>query len=167
MLTGTGLGFGLIAAILMGALKSFRVGLLSLVPNALPAAMAFGIWALVVGEIGFALSVVAALSIGIIVDDTVHFLSKYQRARRELGHDAEEAVRYAFEVAAPAIIATSVIVAAGFAMLGLGSFRVTSYMGLMTSLAITCALITDLFLLPPLLILLDRSQPPVPAEASP
>ncbi len=59
------------------------------------------------------------------------------------------------------------IVAAGFAMLGLGNFRVTSYMGLMTSLAITCALITDLFLLPPLLILLDRKKLPVPAEARP
>ncbi len=164
MLSGTGLGFGLIATILVVALRSFRVGLVSLIPNALPAAMAFGIWALVVGEVGFAVSIVAALSIGIIVDDTVHFLSKYQRARRELGHGAEQAVRYAFAVTVPAIIATSVILAAGFAMLGLGSFRVTSYMGLMTSLAIACALVTDLFLLPPLLILLDRRKIASPLE---
>ena len=123
------------------------------------------IWALLYREVGFAVSIVTGLSIGIIVDDTVHFLAKYQRARRELGYNAADAVRYAFEVVGPAIIGTSVIVAAGFAMLGLSTFRVTAYMGLLTSLAVICALVTDLFLLPSLLIVLDRKKIPVPVRA--
>ncbi|MEE8624389.1 MAG: MMPL family transporter, partial [Acidiferrobacterales bacterium] len=115
------------------------------------AAMAFGVWALVVGEVGFAVSIVAGLSIGIIVDDTVHFLSKYQHARRELGMSAQEAVHYAFKMVGSAIVGTSIIVSAGFAMLGLSTFRVTAYMGYLTSIAIIAALVTDLFLLPSLL----------------
>jgi len=127
------------------------MGVISLIPNVLPAAMAFGVWALLVGEVGFAISVVAGLSIGIIVDDTVHFLSKYQRARRELGMSAEEAIRYAFKTVGSAIVGTSIIVSAGFAMLGLSTFRVTAYMGYLTSIAIIAALVTDLFLLPSIL----------------
>ena len=84
MILGTGLGFVAIALILMLALSSVRMGVISLIPNIVPTAMAFGVWAFLVGEVGFAVSVVAGLSIGIIVDDTVHFLSKYNRVRNHL-----------------------------------------------------------------------------------
>jgi predicted RND superfamily exporter protein len=154
MLIGTALGFGTIALILMVALRSVRLGLVSLVPNVLPAALAFGVWAVLVGELGFAVSVVAGLSIGIIVDDTVHFLSKYHRARREMS--AEDAVRFAFRNVGSAILGTTFVVSVGFAMLGLSTFRVTSYMGLLTSLTVLCALVTDFLLLPALLVALDR-----------
>jgi len=155
MLIGTLLGFGIISLILGFALSSARTGLISLVPNILPSVLAFGIWALFMGEVGFAVSVVAGLSIGIIVDDTVHFLSKYRRARDELNYDAEEAIRYAFKTVGPAILGTTVIVSVGFTMLGLSNFRVTAYMGYLTSLAIVCALVADFFLLPALLLLVD------------
>jgi predicted RND superfamily exporter protein len=158
MIVGTGLGFLLIALILMVALRSVRIGVISLIPNVLPAAMAFGVWALLVHDVGFAVSVVAGLSIGIIVDDTVHFLSKYTRARREKGLSAPEAVRYAFSTVGAAIIGTTFVVAVGFAMLGLSTFRVTSYMGLMTSLTVLCALVIDFLLLPTLLLVIDRGQ---------
>jgi len=164
MLVGTAVGFGTIALILVLALRSVRLGLVSLVPNVLPAAMAFGLWALLVGEMGFAVSVVAGLSIGVIVDDTVHFLAKYSRARREM--DAEEAVRYAFKNVGGAILGTTFIVAAGFAMLGLSTFRVTSYMGLLTSLTIVCALVVDFLLLPALLVAVDRRPAPVQVRAA-
>ncbi|NIO10287.1 MAG: MMPL family transporter, partial [Deltaproteobacteria bacterium] len=146
-LIGTTIGFAIIAAVLAFALRSFKMGAISLIPNILPAAIAFGVWALVVGEVGFAISVVAGLSIGIIVDDTVHFLSKYQRAQRELGLANQEAIRYAFKTVGSAIVGTSIIVTAGFAMLGLSTFRVTAYMGYLTSIAILAALVTDLLLL--------------------
>ena len=154
MLLGTGLGFALIAGILMIALKSLRLGVISLVPNVLPAAMAFGVWAMLVGQVGFAVSIVAGLSIGIVVDDTVHFLSKYQYARHTM--DASDAVRFAFRMVGPAILGTTLIVAVGFAMLGLSTFRVTSYMGLLTSLTVVCALAVDFLLLPALLLTFDR-----------
>jgi predicted RND superfamily exporter protein len=156
MVLGTGLGFLLIAGILVVALRSARMGILSLIPNILPAAMAFGVWAWLVGDIGFAVSVVAGLSIGIIVDDTVHFLSKYVHARREKGMSAPDAVRYAFQTVGAAIIGTTFVVAVGFAMLGLSTFRVTSYMGLLTSLTVATALFVDFLLLPALLLTFDR-----------
>ena len=154
MLLGTGLGFALIAGILMIALKSVRLGVISLVPNVLPALMAFGVWAMIVGQIGFAVSIVAGLSIGIIVDDTVHFLSKYQYARDSM--DAPDSVRYAFRTVGPTILGTTMIVALGFAMLGLSTFRVTSYMGLLTSLTVAAALVVDFLLLPAILLAFDR-----------
>ena len=165
MLLGTGLGFALIAVILMIALKSVRLGVISLVPNVLPAAMAFGVWAMLVGQVGFAVSIVSGLSIGIVVDDTVHFLSKYQYARHTM--DAANAVRYAFRMVGPAILGTTLIVAVGFAMLGLSTFRVTSYMGLLTSLTVVCALVVDFLLLPAILLTFDRRavKYPVPNAA--
>jgi predicted RND superfamily exporter protein len=158
MVLGTGLGFLLISLILIFALRNVKMGLLSLIPNVLPAVMAFGVWAWVVGQVGFAVSIVAGLSIGIIVDDTVHFLTKYMQARQELRLDAAAAVRYAFRTVGTALIGTTFIVAVGFAMLGLSTFRVTSYMGLLTSLTIVCALVIDFLLLPALLLALDRRE---------
>lgn len=158
MILGTGLGFVLIAVILMVALRSVRMGIVSLIPNILPAAMAFGVWAWIVGDVGFAVSVVAGLSIGIIVDDTVHFLSKYSLARNELSLAPPDAVRYAFRTVGTAILGTTIIVAVGFAMLGLSTFRVTSYMGLLTSLTVACALFTDFLLLPTVLLAVDRDK---------
>jgi predicted RND superfamily exporter protein len=132
--------------------------MLSLIPNIIPALTAFGFWAIFVGEVGFAISIVAGLSIGVIVDDTVHFLSKYARARRELHLDSEEAIHYTFNTVGQALLSTSLVVTGGFAVLMLSTFRVTAFMGSLTSLTILCALIADFFLLPSLLLLLDRKR---------
>ncbi len=93
MLGGSIFAFLLISLTLGLALRNLKLGLASLVPNLIPVAMAFGVWSLFVGEIGLASSVVTATSLGIIVDATVHYLSKYRRARREHGADAAGAVR--------------------------------------------------------------------------
>ena len=84
----------LISLLLVVALRSVRVGLASMAPNLVPAAMGFGLWGIFDGQIGLALSVVTTMTLGIVVDDTVHFLSKYLRGRREMGLDAPDAVRY-------------------------------------------------------------------------
>lgn len=156
MLTGTTLALILISLILIVALKSWRYGLLSLIPNLIPAGMAFGIWAVIDGEIGLGLSVVTAMTLGIIVDDTIHFLSKYLRARREQGLNAEDAVRYAFSTVGIALWVTSVALVAGFLVLATSSFKLNSGMGLLTAIVIALALIVDFLLLPPLLIKLDK-----------
>ena len=59
--------------------------------------MGFGLWGYLQGEVGVALSVVAAMTLGIVVDDTVHYLSKYLRGRREQGLSPEQATTYAFK----------------------------------------------------------------------
>ncbi len=156
MLLGTTIALILISLILVLALKSWRYGLLSLIPNLVPAGIAFGIWALVDGEIGLGLSVVTAMTLGIVVDDTIHFLSKYLRARREKGLGPEDAVRYAFSTVGVALWVTSVALIAGFLVLSTSAFKLNSGMGLLTAIVIAIALIVDFFLLPPLLIKLDK-----------
>ncbi|MBC8212049.1 MAG: MMPL family transporter [Gammaproteobacteria bacterium] len=158
MLLGTTVALVLISLILIFALRSLRIGLISLVPNLIPAAMAFGLWGLMVGQVGLALSVVTGMTLGIVVDDTVHFLSKYLRARREKGMDAPDAVRYAFSTVGLALIATSVVLALGFLVLTRSAFALNADMGLMTAITIIFALLADFLLLPPLLMALDKKE---------
>ncbi len=156
MLLGSVIAFVGVSALLVFAFRSLRLGLVSLVPNFVPGLMGFGIWGLTVGEVGLALSVVMAMTIGIVVDDTVHFLSKYLHARRELGRSPEDSVRYAFQTVGRALYATTVILVAGFLVLGMSSFAPTGQMGQLTALVIALALICDFLLLPPLLLAVDR-----------
>jgi len=159
MLVGTIIMFLGISVILIIAFRSLRLGLLSLVPNFVPGVMGFGIWGLAVGEVGFTLSVVMAMTIGIVVDDTVHFLSKYRHARREHGFTPDDAVRYAFQKVGRALCTTTIILVSGFLVLSLSEFFPTSQMGQLTSVIIALALIADFLLLPPLLMAVDRPQP--------
>ena len=158
MLVGTAVAFTLISLTLVVALRSIRLGLISLVPNMVPALMAFGIWAIAVGEVGLASSVVTATSLGIIVDATVHFLSKYRRARVGYGYDAVGSVRYAFATVGTALWVTSAILIAGFAVLSLSTFSINATMGLLTAITLGMALLVDFLLLPPLLLALDGSS---------
>ena len=166
MVWGTLFAFSLITIVLIIALRSVKIGLLSLIPNVVPAAAAFGAWALLVGEVGFAVSVVAALTMGIVVDDSVHFLAKYLRARRERGLDAKDAVRYAFGSVGRALWVTSVVLVAGFAILSQSTFKQNSDLGILTAVTISFALAADFLLLPGLLIMLDRSTETEPNPAT-
>jgi len=158
MLTGTFIAVLLISGIMIFALKSLKLGVISLVPNLLPAGLAFGTWGLFVGELNMAVAMVSGMVLGIVVDDTVHFLSKYRRAREEQDLDAPEAVRYAFNSVGKAILVTSVILVAGFSVLAQSSFALNSLMALLTAIAIGMAVLADFLLLPALLIWLDRKK---------
>ncbi|CAI2306807.1 efflux RND transporter permease subunit [Vibrio parahaemolyticus] len=145
----------LISALLIFALRSVRLGLISLMPNIAPAVIGFGLWALISGEINLGLSVVVTLTLGIVVDDAVHFLSKYQRARRE-GQTAEQAVRYAFHTVGRALWITTVVLVAGFSVLAMSSFRLNADMGQLSAIVIFIALVVDFLFLPTLLMLFDK-----------
>jgi uncharacterized protein len=164
MMTGTLLALLLISAILAGVLKSFKLGLISTIPNLVPVFMTFGIWAIFVGHIGMAVSVVAPVALGIIVDDTVHFLSKYRRARHELGKTPEEAVRYSFHTVGTALFLTSIILVCGFFVLTFSGFQMNVHLGLMTTIAILCALVADFLFLPTLLMRSGNPSPLCEAE---
>jgi hypothetical protein len=156
MLTGTTVALVLISLVLVIALRSLKIGLVSLIPNLAPAAMAFGLWGVLVGEVGLALSVVTGMTLGIVVDDTVHFLSKYLRARREQHLDSPDAVRYAFSTVGMALGVTSVVLIFGFLVLTLSPFRMNADMGLLTAVTIAFALAADFLFLPPLLMKVDK-----------
>ena len=152
MLTGTTVALFLISAVLILFLGSLKYGFISLIPNLTPALAAFGLWGLTVGQVGIGLSIVTGMTLGIVVDDTVHFLSKYLRARREKGLNAEDAVRYAFNSVGLALVVTSIVLVAGFMIMAQSHFYLNSSMGLLTSVVIFLALVIDLTLLPALLM---------------
>ena len=156
MLYATTLALILISLVLIVALRSIKIGLISLIPNLAPAAMGFGLWGYMVGEIGLSLSVVSTMTLGIVVDDTVHFLSKYLRARREKHLSPEDAVRYAFATVGRALLITSVVLVAGFLILATSAFQLNSGMGLLTAIVIILALFADFLFLPPLLIKIEE-----------
>jgi predicted RND superfamily exporter protein len=147
----------LISILLIFALRSFRLGMISLIPNIGPAAVGFGIWALISGEINLGLSIVVSMTLGIIVDDTVHFLSKYQRARND-GQNAEQAIRYAFSSVGRAMTITTLVLCTGFSLLTLSAFRMNADMGMATSIIIFVALVVDFLFLPAFLLLADKRE---------
>ncbi|MEE4245539.1 MAG: efflux RND transporter permease subunit, partial [Kangiellaceae bacterium] len=98
LLIGSGLALIVISLLMIMVLKSVKYGLISLVPNIMPALIAYGIWGFTKGYIDLALSVVVCMSLGIIVDDSVHFLTKYYRAKKHNNKTTHQAMAYAFEV---------------------------------------------------------------------
>ncbi len=157
MLKGTVLALVLISLILVFALQSWRLGAISLLPNLLPAAFGFGIWGLYSGEINMGLSVVLSMALGIIVDDTVHYLTKYQNARKA-GKSAEQAVNYSFTSVGKALFITTIVLTLGFSVLTLSSFALNSDMGLLTGIIIVSALVVDFFFLPAFLLMFDKKD---------
>lgn len=152
MLGGAILALGLISFIMIFTLGSVRLGALSLIPNFAPALMAFGVWGLTVGQVGLGLSIVISLTIGIVVDDTIHFLSKYIRGRREHGFKPADAVRFAFDTVGTAMVITTTALTAGFLVLSLSGFKMNADLGLLTAITISTALALDFLFLPALLM---------------
>ncbi len=148
----------LISGILIFVLGNFKIGVLSLIPNLTPALMAFGVWGLLVGEVGIGLSVVAAMTLGIVVDDTVHFMSKYLRARREYRMNPVTAVRYSFNTVGTAMMITTAALVGGFIILSFSGFRMNSDMATMAAITLTLALALDFLFLPVLLINVEEEE---------
>ncbi|MFC1812541.1 RND family transporter [Thermodesulfobacteriota bacterium] len=162
-----GASFGaltLISVILILAMRSLKLGLLSLIPNLTPALTAFGVWGLTVGQVGLGLSVIAAMTLGIVVDDTVHFMSKYIRARREHNLNPSDAVRYSFNTVGTAMWITTLALVAGFMVLTFSGYNMNADMGLLTAITITLALMLDFLFLPTLLMKVEKKEDEISDE---
>ena len=158
MVWGTLLAFGLITVVMIVALGSVKYGLLSLIPNLVPIVLGYGLWALLVGEAGFTIAIVGSVTLGIVVDDSVHFLSKYNLAKRERGLGVVEAIQYAFQNVGSALIMTSVILVIGFGVLMFSSFKMNYILGALSALTIALALVVDFTLLPAVLSFSDLKK---------
>lgn len=150
MVWGSVVALILISFLILFALRSIKLGAISLVTNLLPAAVGFGVWGMISGEINMALSVVISMTMGIIVDDTVHFLTKYQVAHNK-NKSAKESIIYAFDTVGMALTTTTIVLALGFAVLASSSFVLNAHMGMLTIIIIVAALIIDFIFLPALL----------------
>lgn len=156
MMSGNLLSLALITLLLIMAFGSLKYGLFSLIPNLAPSIVAFGLWGAFSGEVNLGAAAVFVITLGIVVDDTVHFTSKYVSARRQLGMSPQDAVEFAFASVGPALVVTSLVLAAGFSVLALSKFHVNTVMGILVTVTILAALVFDLLLLPALLVTIDR-----------
>jgi predicted RND superfamily exporter protein len=162
MIKGTLIALVLISFMMIFALRNLKIGIISLIPNLMPAMVGFGLWGLMVGRVDAGLSIVMGMTLGIVVDDTVHFLSKYLRARREQNLSPDDATRYAFHTVGKALIVTTLIIAAGFFILSFSSFAMNSNMAKLTAIVIGIALLADFLFLPPMLMKLEGVSSSVP-----
>ena len=151
-LTGMIFAVLMISIVIAIAMRSITLGLLSLIPNLIPAAMAFGVWGLIKGQVDIGSSIVAIIAFGIVVDDTIHFMSKFRVAYQTLGYTTKESVVYAFTCVGKALTITSIVLVAGFSVLVISNYTMNSSMGLLTCILISFALAFDFLLLPSLLI---------------
>jgi predicted RND superfamily exporter protein len=150
----------IISLLLVPVLRTWRLGAAFVLPNLLPMGVGFGLWALWSGEVNFTMAIVLNMTVGIIVDDTIHFMTKYLRARREQGLAPEAAIRYSFHNVGGALVVNTLILTAGFLILAQSAFLPNSGMAQLTAATIVAALIIDLTLLPALLLKLDRAPTP-------
>ncbi|CZF83764.1 efflux RND transporter permease subunit [Grimontia marina] len=157
MLNGAFFALLIISFGLVFIFRSFWVGLSSLLPNILPIAAAYGVWYLLDGQISMGLASVAAMTIGIVVDDTVHFFFQYLNGLKN-GLSREEAVRETFRNTMSAIIISSLLLVAGFMLLILSSFQKNADIGLLTSITILIALFFDIFMLPALAVTFTKRK---------
>ena len=157
MLQGTILALIFISFVILMVLRNVKLGLISLVPNLIPALMAFGLWGYAVGTVTLAVSIVVAMTLGIVVDDTVHFILKYANARKR-GDTPEDSVRYAFKSVGMALTVTSLGLVVGFAILGQSGFAVNRDLARLTAVTLAFALFIDFLFLPPLLIWMDKMK---------
>jgi len=148
-----------ITLLIMLVFRSPIIGLLSIVPNILPIMIPFGLFAL----FGIALDgpavMVATVGLGVCVDDTIHFLTKYTRARNA-GLPAEEAVRVSFRQVGAALTYTTIVLVGGFAMMGFASFRPNAMVGYLGATMIALAWVADFVLTPAVISFLPDKKPP-------
>ncbi len=156
MLWGGVLAVIAITITILIALRSLGYALISMIPNSLPAFMAFGIWGVLVGQVNMAVAAVFSIALGILVDDTVHFISKYRRGRLVKGFSPEESIHYAFNNVGSALIITTFVLSIGFGLLATSDFNLNAMAGMLTTITIVIALVFDFLILPPILMLFDR-----------
>ena len=150
LMQGFAMSFVLITLTMMIGLRSVRYGLLSIMPNIFPATIVFGFWGLLVGELSPYVLMLFSISIGLVVDDSVHVLSKYMDARKT-GSDIPQAINYSLEKAGSAITVTTIVLALGTFVLIFSGTGLFQNVALLITPIVLVALFLDLLFLPPLL----------------
>lgn len=145
MLIGSALAMAIVSIMIGLFLRSFALALLSILPNFLPAMAALGIWVWLNTEVGMAASIIAALTFGIVVDDTIHILYALSRGRKK---QTNKGVQRVLQKVFPGVLTTTAALGFGFALLMASGFEVNRQLGFLTSATIWIAFFFDLFVLP-------------------
>lgn len=140
----------IITLLMMVSLGSVQAGLISMVPNLLPAFFTFGVMGLLGIPLDTDTLIIAPLIIGIAVDDTIHFIAHYRDAWYESG-DVNAALHSTLKEVGQAVTFTTLILGIGFSMLAFSDYMGLAKTGIFGSLSIVIALTSDLLLLPALI----------------
>jgi predicted RND superfamily exporter protein len=156
LMTGLAFSFAFIVILVGFALRSLKYGLISIIPNIVPFILGFGIiGALTSGMIQGPHQTSVLISIGLVVDATIHFLTKYKKAIA-LGLSPQDSIQYCFKYVGYPIIIASICLFIGFLFLTQSIFISNYIIGGMCALIIAIALLVDLLLLPALLLISSR-----------
>jgi len=145
MLQGSAVAMAVVSIMIGLFLRSLPLALLSILPNFLPAMAALGIWVWMNTEVGMAASIIAALTFGIVVDDTIHILYSLSRGRK---NQTNRGVQKVLQKVFPGVLTTTIALGCGFALLMASGFEVNRQLGFLTSSTIWIAFLFDLFVLP-------------------
>jgi predicted RND superfamily exporter protein len=154
-----GLGFAfVIVALIVGILfRSWKIALITVIPNFIPLLWVCGLMFVFGIELKLTTAIIFTVAFGIAVDDTIHFMAKLKMELAK-GKSWLYAIKRAYLETGKAIILTTLVLVSGFSILTLSQFGVTFYSGLLIGMALIFAMIADLVLLPLLLILLKKGK---------
>lgn len=150
MLVGSAFAMVVVSILIGVFLRSLPLALLSILPNFMPAMASLGLWVWINGEVGMAASIIAALTFGIVVDDTIHILYALNRGRKK---QTDRGVQRVLQNVFPGVLTTTATLGFGFALLMFSGFAVNQQMGFLTAATIFIAFLFDLFVLPGLYII--------------
>ncbi|MHA7101838.1 efflux RND transporter permease subunit [Roseivirga pacifica] len=147
-----GLGFAIIMVFvfILAFFRSLKMGLLTLLVNALPVLLLFGLMGLLGIDLNISTAIVFTVAFGIAVDDSIHFIARYQ-IEKERKHEANSAVERTFFSTGKSILITTLIIAIGFSLLLTSVFSGAYYLGFFIVIAAVIALVLDIIILPILL----------------
>lgn len=145
----------LVTVILFVSFRKKLYIIASMIPNLLPLLLTFGLAGWLAINIDLGIAIVAVMIIGIAVDDTIHFLAKYQNARK-MGKSVKESIEFSLLLGGSAIVFTTIILVVGFGLFILSDFAVYKNFGFLSSVALLSAMVLDLFFLPALLNILEK-----------
>lgn len=156
----------LVILALMISLRSVRMGILAIFPNLAPLAVGLGLWGMTGWDMNFSMTTIISMTIGIIVDNTIHFMSKYLRARKEAGLSSRQSVRYAYSCVGVPLWTNAIVLVAGFGVMTLSPMVFCDNMGVLSTVVIVASLISNLVMLPAMLLYADgdSGEPPATEE---
>ena len=155
MIWGTLTAFLTIGIILMLTFRHAGNTGIAFFANVLPGFAAIGGWGMIVGEVGMSVATIVALTLGIVVDDTLHLMTAIQRKRKQ-HNSIRLAVPQALAEAGPGVFATTLCLILGFGLLALSGFQINAWLGLMTAIVALIALLFDFLFIPGAMILWEE-----------
>jgi predicted RND superfamily exporter protein len=149
--TSISMALFLVSLIMVFVFRSFKLGMISMIPNTVPLIIGAAIMYLLGKDIDMGTVVITAVCLGIAVDDTIHFLANYKKHIAN-GDTVVDAIAKVLTYTGPALILTTIILVCGFGTFMFATFIPNVNFGVMTAVILTGALVTDFTLLPAILL---------------